>query len=184
MFINPSKSKGTEVIKPNQILLPTLLLLLVGAGSSTFADTTICLVRHAEKAEGGANPELSAAGHHRAKELARTLESMEFDACFATQYKRTQQTVEPTAKSNEQKVQIAKAGTEKRLIEKIQQEFEGKRVLIAGHSNTVPMMLRALGVKAPPKLSESDYDNLFIVTIRKQGNITYHHLHYGAPNPK
>ena len=42
---------------------------------------------------------------------------------------------------------------------------DGAVVLIAGHSNTVPEMIAALGVPPPlPTIGEQDFDNLFVVT--------------------
>jgi hypothetical protein len=37
-------------------------------------------------------------------------------------------------------------------------------VLVVGHSNTVPAVIKQLGVTVPVTIGESDYDNLFIVT--------------------
>src|SRR2546430_16945841 len=61
--------------------------------------TTIILVRHAEKIIDPNNPDvdLSAAGQARAQEVARMFGDAGINAIYATQYKRTQQTVKPLA---------------------------------------------------------------------------------------
>src|SRR5947199_7418785 len=61
--------------------------------------TTIILIRHAEKIIDPNNPDvdLSAAGQARAQELARMFGDTGINAIYATQYKRTQQTVKPLA---------------------------------------------------------------------------------------
>ena len=65
--------------------------------------TTIYVVRHAEKQTGvnnsmmSADPDLTDAGKARAKKMAEMLASKSITAVYATPYKRTQQTAEPTA---------------------------------------------------------------------------------------
>ena len=46
------------------------------------------------------------------------------------------------------------------MIEKVK---SGGNALVVGHSNTVGPVIEALGVVEPVKLSDEDYDNLFIV---------------------
>ncbi len=41
------------------------------------------------------------------------------------------------------------------------------RLLIVGHSNTVPEVLRALGIATPVTIADSEYDNLFVVVPTK-----------------
>ena len=38
-------------------------------------------------------------------------------------------------------------------------------VLVVGHSNTVPEVIAALGVKPAVTIGDTEFDNLFIVTI-------------------
>src|SRR5438445_13419248 len=61
--------------------------------------TTIILIRHAEKIIDPNNPDvdLSPAGQARAQELARMFGDADVNAIYATQYKRTQETVKPLA---------------------------------------------------------------------------------------
>src|SRR5215831_19794894 len=61
--------------------------------------TTIIIVRHAEKIIDPNNPDvdLSPAGQARAQELARMFGDAGINAIYATQYKRTQETVKPLA---------------------------------------------------------------------------------------
>src|SRR3989441_11726133 len=59
--------------------------------------TTVILVRHAEKniEPNNPDPDLSPAGQARAQELVRMFGDAGVSAIYATQYKRTQQTVKP-----------------------------------------------------------------------------------------
>ena len=58
----------------------------------------------------------------------------------------------------------------------------GQTVLVAGHSNTVPLLIEALGVSPAPSLDESDYDDLFVVVVERGGDARLTHLHYGGTN--
>lgn len=172
-----------------RIQQPILRIVCLGLAfafpAAGLADTTIYLVRHAEKSDNDKmDPDLSEAGQKRAESLAQVLRSAGIDQCIATQFKRTQATVQPTANAAGGKVLVHKAGAEKQLAEKLRQEFDDQQVLVAGHSNTVPRVLKALGLADIPTLAESDYDDLFIVNITSGGETSLLHLHYGAPNPK
>src|SRR4030088_2657357 len=61
--------------------------------------TTVILIRHAEKMvdPNNTDPDLSPAGQARAQELVRMFGDAGINAIYATQYKRTQQTVRPLA---------------------------------------------------------------------------------------
>ncbi len=172
----------------NRLLAFFTLIFLVGslASASLVAQTTIYVVRHAEKMTtlNDRDPVLSAAGTKRAQALARTLRSAKLTTCLATQFKRTTQTVRPAAQAFGLKVEKYRAGKEKDLARKLATEFSGKNILVAGHSNTVPGILRHLGLKDKIALTDSDYDNLFVVKIAKDGKASLVHLHYGAANPK
>ena len=141
--------------------------------------TTVFLVRHAEKQAEPKDPELTAEGLARARQLASVLRSANLSACFASEFKRTQATAAPTAQTFELAVIERKAGQEQALAKEIKQDFAGKRVLFVGHSNTVPQMMKHLGAKNLPELDESDYDNLFVLQIDEAGETTVLHLHFG-----
>src|SRR5690606_8049857 len=83
------------------LLLTFACLLGACAGTAPRADAvgvTFVVVRHAEKTGGAErDPELSPAGLARARDLARQLEREPLVAVYATGYRRTQQTVAPSA---------------------------------------------------------------------------------------
>lgn len=146
--------------------------------------TTVFLVRHGEKTDDKQDPELSEAGQKRAKALARTLRSVKLDACFASEFKRTQLTATPTATAAKLEVTERAAGNESLLANELKTNFAGKTVLFVGHSNTVPLLMKHLGVKSIPKIGESDYDNLVILKVGKTGSVTVTRIHYGDANPE
>ena len=138
-------------------------LLLALATSFAAAEPLIFLVRHAEKAEGGAdpkNPELSDAGRTRAQSLARMLRDAGVTAIFATEYRRTQQTAEEIARASGVQVTIVPAKDTAALVDKL--KASGTNALVIGHSNTVPEIIKTLGVEKPVEIAETDYDNFFI----------------------
>ncbi|HLL77355.1 MAG TPA: phosphoglycerate mutase family protein, partial [Pyrinomonadaceae bacterium] len=156
--------------------------------------TTVFLVRHAEKADvPGSDPPLSEAGRARAEALARLLQSAGVKAVLTSQFQRTQQTAEPLAKrlgvaasavplavktSNPREV------TEESIREltKRVEAHAGGAVLIVGHSNSVPEVIRALGGDVVPKIDEGSFDDLFVVTVYGDGRAKVAHLKYGGGN--
>src|SRR3954463_6506823 len=125
--------------------------------------TTIILVRHAEKAATTMTTDvpLSDAGVARSNELARVLADTPIDAIYATQYARTRQTAEPLAKAHHLEAVVADPAS---MADTIRAKHRGQTVVVVGHSNTTPEVIRALGVTAPPTIADSEYDALFIVT--------------------
>jgi broad specificity phosphatase PhoE len=153
-----------------------LLSLLFGVFiSATEAESTIFVVRHAEKAEGGGNdPDLSEAGRNRAETLARILKGADITAIYVTDLKRTQQTAEPLAKTLGINLTILRAQDSAALVAKLR-EFKGN-ALVVGHGNTIPDVIKGLGVANPVDISENDYDNLFVLTLDTKPRLL--RLHY------
>ncbi|MCB9831756.1 MAG: histidine phosphatase family protein [Planctomycetes bacterium] len=163
-----------------------LVLLALSWPAAPTKVTTIFVVRHAEKAVVADDPDpgLAPAGSTRAEDLARALRSVGVSACFASQYQRTRSTLAPLAAALGLEVTVYQAGKEKDLAARLRADYAGKTVAVAGHSNTVPGLLRALGVTDVPTLGEQDYDDLFVVEIAGEGPPRLLHLHYGAANPR
>jgi probable phosphoglycerate mutase len=141
-------------------------LIVATTATSALAQTTIFLVRHAERADSGAggmasDPGLSAAGRARAARLAAMLKDTKLTAVFATEFKRTQQTAAPTAKAQHLTVSTVPADETSALANKLKAATGS--VLVVGHSNTVPEVMAALGVTPPVKIDDAEFDNLFIV---------------------
>ena len=133
------------------------------------AQSSIFVVRHAERADAAAgsapmmatDPDLSEAGKARAQSLAAALKDAGITAIYTTEYKRTKQTGEPLAKALGIQVTAVPAREMPALLEKL--KAVTGNVLVIGHSNTVGEVIAGLGVAEPVKLTDSDYDNLFVV---------------------
>lgn len=144
--------------------------------------TTVFIVRHAEKAAGGSNPPLSAAGQARAAELARVLTDEGIDAVFVTEFIRTQQTGAPTAAAAGVAAQQYPATDAQGLADTIIANESGGRILVVGHSNTVDDIASALGANGLSDLDEDQFDRLFVVH-RFVGSAHLDQLRYGAETP-
>jgi len=147
-----------------------LLLILVAAFVTlldvqpAFAADKIYVMRHLQKAEG-TDPPLSAEGTTNAQLLAARLATSGIKAIFATPTRRAMQTGEPLAKKLKITITNYDPSKPDELV-KIVTKLKG-RVLIVGHSNTVPDIVTRFGGTAVP-LTEQDYGTVFVVTPGKK----------------
>ena len=151
-------------------------LLLFGLFLSTAAaQSTIFLVRHAEKAvTGGNDPDLSDAGRARAESLATTLKDSGISSIFVTELKRTQQTAAPLAKMLHLEPAIVPAKDSAGLVAKLR-ALTGN-ALVVGHGNTIPDLIKAFDIATPITIEENDYDNLFVLVL--DAKLRLIRLHY------
>lgn len=164
-------------------MILALMFLAVSAATAEPAAhqiTTVILVRHAEKAAATAmssDVPLSDAGTARAKELARVLAGTPIDAIYTTQYQRTKQTAAPLAAERHLEPIVADPAA---MANVIRTKHAGQTVVVVGHSNTTPEVIRALGVALPPTIGDNEYDDLFIVTLAPGAAPKLVTLRYGA----
>jgi broad specificity phosphatase PhoE len=151
-----------------------LLLLSVLFISAAGAQSTIFLVRHAEKASGENDPDLSPAGRDRAESLATALKDSGVSTIFVTEFKRTQQTAAPLAKILHLEPAIVPAKDCAALLAKLR-GLTGNAVVV-GHGNTIPDLIKSLGFATPITIEENDYDNLFVVILDAKPRLI--RLHY------
>ena len=153
----------------------TLLLVSVLLISAAAAQSTIFIVRHAEKAAGGGDdPDLSEAGRARAEALATVLKDAGISAIYTTELKRTQQTAAPLAKTLHLDPAIIVAKDRAALSAKLR--GSSGNVLVVGHSNTIPDVIKALGITTTVSIADNDYDNLFVVILDEKPRLL--RLHY------
>jgi phosphohistidine phosphatase SixA len=162
--------------------------LLVTLAASASAQQTIFVVRHAERADAApspgtaamtsapADPPLSAAGRERAARLAVMLRSAGIRRIFSTEFLRTRQTAAPAAEALRlEVVQVPSKDLEGLLA---QVRLAKGNALIVGHSNTVPGLLKRLGIKDDIAIADDEYDNLFVVVRPESGEPTLVRLRY------
>ncbi|MBT3478750.1 MAG: histidine phosphatase family protein [Candidatus Marinimicrobia bacterium] len=124
----------------------------------------VYLIRHAEKQiiKGEKNPELTKSGFNRAAALADSLVGIDNGVIYSSEFTRTQQTVNPLAKTWKTKVNIHTANDPEGQIQRAL-EHCGKMVVIAGHSNTLPNLIALFGIKDEVAISDDQYGDLFII---------------------
>ncbi len=147
-------------MKPSLVLVILMCIEIIGSQVVMAQDFSVFVVRHAEKTVETSNPSLSEKGVIRAKVLAEMLSKSNLEAVYSTPFKRTEQTVAPLASALNLSVQNYPAGGGEALAEQLKQA--GQSALVVGHSNTVPAIVRALGIEVE-NLTEKDYGDLFIV---------------------
>ena len=156
------------------------------AAGAASEGATFIIVRHAEKADDTArDPDLSPAGHARALELARLLADKDLVAIHATGFRRTRQTVQPTADAHGIKPsEYDAAQPASEFAARLRSDHPRGTILIAGHSNTVPAIVAALCNCDTEEMPETEYDRLNTIHIDTTGQARLHVTRYGAPSPR
>jgi broad specificity phosphatase PhoE len=154
---------------PPILLRGALAMVTIGIAAPVPAQQLVIVVRHAERADGGSksmqaqeDPLLSAAGEARAQRLAEMLADAGVKAIFATEYKRTQDTGKPLAARLGLAVQASKGNDAGALVAKIKAAHAKDVVLVIGHSNTMPAIVKAFGGGAVT-MTDEDYSSVFVV---------------------
>jgi len=134
------------------------------------AQQSVILVRHAELADAaGVDAKavaLSSEGLARAERLAKMLERSGVSAVYATDFQRTRATAAPTATAAKHEVSVVSQDNAQDFVARLRKEHASDIVLVVGHTDTVPGIIKALGVAGDVKIDKQDFGNLFIVTPR------------------
>jgi broad specificity phosphatase PhoE len=156
-------------------------LLTAACPSRVGAQQAVYLVRHADKA----GEVLSETGIAQAATLACLLKDAGITAVYVSDIDRTVQTAAPlrallTAKgvavrvhtiplkalrddATNPSLQDAYAGT---VVDHVKAHHPRDIVLIVGHDNTVPAVIRTLGYRPRVTIRSTEFDHLFLVTPR------------------
>lgn len=137
---------------------------------SVASTTTVFVMRHAEKAELPAeDPPLSPTGEARAMELAQHFggapKGLGLDRIYVSEFRRTQETVRPLANRLGIPVIVVPADDPAMAAQRALDENRGGRVLIVGHSNTVPRIVEELSGQTVPEMSDIEYGILYMVAV-------------------
>jgi phosphohistidine phosphatase SixA len=153
------------VLKRAAVAVVCLVLL---APFAIQAQEAVYVVRHAERLDQSADSPLSPAGISRSQTLRDTLRDAGITHIFTSELRRTIDTARPLAEALKLTPQPLAGADVAALAARLRSLGAHDRALVVGHSNTVPQLLRALGVDTPVTLADSDYDNLFIVVAAKE----------------
>ena len=136
--------------------------------------TEIYLIRHAEKDRSdlkNKNPHLNKLGKVRALKWVEVFKNIQFDKIFSTNYNRTIETVKPI--SLDKKIEISIYSPSKIDYENFKSKTYGEKVLVVGHSNTIPFFVNGLIDKEVyQQIDDLNNANLYKVTICND-NITH-----------
>lgn len=154
---------------------------LLGVGCSK--QTTVVLVRHAETAEGR-DPVLSEQGRARAEALAAVARSEGVEAIYVTPLRRTKLTAAPAAEllgltPYVVPIESTPSAHATLIASDILKNRRGQRVLVVGHSNTVPMIAAELGAPTKISIAESEYFKLFVLRLSDSGEVELTEGTYG-----
>ena len=168
--------KGVLIIKMKHVLL--LILLLNNFIISSQDCTEIYLIRHAEKDRSdikNRNPELNELGKKRALKWVQVFKNIELDKIYSTNYNSTTQTVTPISEKNN--IDISIYSPSKINYKNFISNNIGSKVLVVGHSNTIPFFVNGLiNNEFYQQIDDLNNSNLYVVTIC--GNNISHKLLY------
>jgi broad specificity phosphatase PhoE len=187
--------RGAHVAKPSPTrtgrarFAAGLLLFLVAVPAAAL--DTLYLVRHTEKAAWPSDRELDAfqplsqEGIARAAALAERLKTAGIAAVYTSRTTRTIETAVPLVQASGIPVTADDATTKPDEMAAFLSRLRGKHasdkaVLIVGHSNTIPELLRKLGATPdcyvrlnitgqPGNLLIEGYEGVWKVDLKKQG---------------
>jgi broad specificity phosphatase PhoE len=145
--------------------------------------TTIIVVRHADRA--GTADSLSTAGVERAQGLAQATRMANLRAIYVTDTRRSRDTATATAAIAHVTPEVYSAKECDELVKRILKDHAGEAVLVVGHSNTVPDIIRAAGGPQVAEIGENVYTGLYIVAVTGTPicGATLVQLQYGKTSP-
>lgn len=163
---------------------PLLLALLIACPAlpAMAAETgrgVIYLTRHASTVEDGTrDPELCPMGWYSARALANLLEPTGIRTILTSSLIRTQQTARPLSVRTDVPIQVIDVDGDVHQhaaeVARWAATADGP-VLVVGHSNTVPAIIRALGGPIIDDLKHDQFGDLFV--LRPDGEMQK--LRYG-----
>src|SRR6266576_2155983 len=152
-----------------------LFLLFFVSVSMASAQPVVVIVCHGEKAtNGGTDPDFSSAGRVRADGFCRILDDSGFAVIFTTEFKRTQETAAPTATSAHVTPTVVAAKDTTGLVAKLHR-INGNALVVA-HGDTIPNIIKALGINSPINIPDEDYSELLVVALGDKPELF--RLHY------
>ena len=147
----------------------------------------VVLVRHAEKAANPKDdPPLTKAGQERARALVDALKDTRVTAIITSDAQRTRETAQPLAEALGLKpvvVGLGRAGA-KAHAEAVAAELRrlaGGVVVVVDHSDTIPLIITALGGPRVPEIPSKNYADFFVLTPGPSGARLVR-ARYGAPD--
>lgn len=139
----------------------------------------IFMLRHAEKSDNDPkDPDLSMSGLERVSRLKTFFQNIKFDNVYATSFKRTQQTARGIIDSSHT-LNSYNPSNHKEILKDIDEQ-SGKKILIVGHSNTIPVLGKILLEEEVPTIEEVDFGQIWQVNYcpkqKEMNSLSIFHL--------
>jgi phosphohistidine phosphatase SixA len=151
-----------------RLLCAALASLSLLPGLAAAEPSAIYLVRHAEKM-AGQDPDLTPQGLARARHVAAILRRAGITAIFSTKTLRTQQTAAPLAQQAGLTVQLYDPLAPLAQVEKVR-ALSGA-VLVVGHSNTLPELVKLFGGAPGSDIADDEFDRLYQLLPGADGQV-------------
>ena len=146
--------------------------------------TTVILIRHADRDVPPAGtpdipgPSLNDKGIARSKTLVHVLSTAGIQAVYTSIYARAKMTAKAfLAKHSDLPTVRLSAATE--LKDHILTHRAGQTVLVVGHGDTVPELIKLLGGPSLPIIDDCEFDNLFVLVKHSTRKASVSKLKYG-----
>jgi broad specificity phosphatase PhoE len=158
-------------------------VLIAACSALATAQQAVFVVRHGEKISEE-DERLTEAGRARAGRLADMLRKSGVSAIYSTDTERTIGTARPLANALGLKIRIYEVQPSNGrfdfgpFVDRIRSEVPDGVVLVVGHSNSVPPLLRALACAEEVTIESDEYDNLFVVVPKADEKATLVRLRY------
>jgi broad specificity phosphatase PhoE len=155
--------------------------LVLALPAPAVAQQALLVVRHAEQVQGATqggvqggvqggmmegDPVLSEAGQRRADALAAHLKDARITAIYTSQYQRARATAAPLAAALKLQPEVVMKDDIPALANAIRTNHADDVVLVVGHSDTVPAILKTFGATEPVEIGRTEFDNLWLVVPR------------------
>jgi hypothetical protein len=160
-----------------KLILACSVFILVFVHSAA-AQQAIFIVRHAEQALDVENPPLTETGRRRATALAVLLKDVGISAIYETGIRRTTETAKALADALNIELNTYPRSDLGGFIGRLRSQHAQDRVLIVTQSLRIPRWLKSLGYPGDVTVAPTDYNNLFIIIPKGDGDPLVLRLHY------
>ncbi len=160
--------------------LAALFLSAFVSAAPLCAQSTIFVVRHADRYGTEPDPDITPEGRREAASLARLLAETKITHIFTTEAVRTHQTAAPTAQEFGLRPEVVSSEKPDELIRRIRATLRpGEATLVVGHRASVPRIVKALTGETVTPLRFDEFDRLEVVTLFPDGKSSVVLLRYG-----
>lgn len=138
------------------------------------------LIRHAEKDTQKVDPPLSNKGVERMIKLNKIFKNTFLDAVYSTFTSRTIQTIDSVGQYKGLTYSIYTDSNAKEKFSEVNKSLDVNKVLIVGHSNTIPPIANFLYGKKHFNtiFAETEYDNFLIIVEKRDSTKQIYELKY------